>query len=339
MSLRQRIRSLFRSNKRKRQDSVDNSGDDGGNAQEKGNEQEEAKKESNVEILPEPLKESELPTFFHVGLLAKMCLVHGYTNGPWKLQCTSKTEDNFFMSTFGEGYPTWNSVYGGLEIYKEQGNFHGSLAWLTDGFFLSDVGANGKNLGGMWSSVLKSMITTSDGFKYQCKVKCGFERSPVKMEFYIPIYKEPLFMGYILVEPAKSYVLGYRTVFNVEDKKFDMHSLCVGCIKDSIEVGMKLENFETVRGSIFQRIGSKWALALKANLYGNVNAKLITIGGQYEWEPGTLLKAKLRGDTRLGFIFQRKLREDIEFLFHFGFQGKDPINGKHKVGMSWYFNV
>ncbi|XP_017001678.2 voltage-dependent anion-selective channel isoform X1 [Drosophila takahashii] len=342
MPMRNRIRNLFRRNKRKRlasehveSEATDNSG---GDAQNSSNE-DEAKKENRVEILPPPPMEGEMPTYFHVGLLAKMCLIHGYSNGLWKLQSTSKTEKDFFLSSFGEGYPTWNSVYGGLEAYKEEGNFHVSLAWLTDGYLLSDLGARGDVLGGMWSSVVKSMLGTSEGCEYQCKVKCAFERNPAKVELYVPIYKDPLFMGYILAEPAKNYLLGYRTVFNVEDKKFSMHALCMGYSSGSTEVGLKLENFETIRGSIFQRIGEKWALALKANLYGNVNAKSVHIGGQYELEPGTSIKAKVRGDTRLGFVFQRKLREDIEVLLHFCFEGKYPINGKHKFGASWYFNM
>uniref|UniRef100_A0A6P4FRH9 Voltage-dependent anion-selective channel isoform X1 n=2 Tax=Drosophila rhopaloa TaxID=1041015 RepID=A0A6P4FRH9_DRORH len=337
MPTRDRIRNLFRKNKRKRLQS-EYAPDTSDDTQDKSNE-DASKKENNVEILPPTPEEGEMPTYFHVGLLAKMCLVHGYTIGRWKLQSTSKTEQDFYLSSFGEGYPTLNSVYGGLEAYKEQGIFHGSLAWLSDGDWLSDLGARGNGLGGIWSAVLKSVVSTSEGCDYQCKLKCGFERKPGKVELYVPIYKEPLLMGYILVEPADHILLGYRTVFNVQDKDFIMNAFCAGYNNDSTEVGLKLENFETVRGSIFQRIGEKWALALKANLYGNVTPKSITVGGQYEWEPGTLLKAKVRGDTRLGFIFQRKIREDIEVLFHVGFEGNDPINGKHKFGTSWYFNL
>nr|CAJ42349.1 porin [Drosophila melanogaster] len=280
-----------------------------------------------------------MPSYFYVGLLAKMCLTHGYTIGRWKLQCTSKTEKDFYLSSFGEGYPTWNTVYGGLEAYKESGNFHASLAWLSDGDLLSDLGVHGDGLGGTWSTVLKSIVSYPEGRKFQCKLKCGFDRNPGKVEMYIPIYKEPLLMGYIMMQPVKNYLLGYRTVFNVEDRDFNMHAFCGGYSNDVTEVGLKFENFKTLRGSIFQRIGEKWAVALKANLYGNVSAKSVSIGGQYEWEPGSLLKAKVRGDSRIGFIFQKKLREDIEVLFHVGFEGSDPINGKHKFGSSWYFNM
>jgi len=105
---------LFRKNKRKRlasenePDTTDNSGGDAQTSSE-----EEAKKENRVEVLPPPPAEGEMPSYFHVGLLAKMCLIHGYSNGLWKLQSTSKTDKDFFLSSFGEGYPTWNSVYGG----------------------------------------------------------------------------------------------------------------------------------------------------------------------------------------------------------------------------------
>ncbi|EDW88001.1 voltage-dependent anion-selective channel [Drosophila yakuba] len=342
MPMRNRIRNLFRRNRRKRfaSEYQEPNDENRGNAQDTGS-AEEDKEENKVEILPPPAMEGEMPTYFHVGLLAKMCLTHGYTIGRWKLQCTSKTEKDFYLSSFGEGYPTWNSVYGGLEAYKEQGPFHASLSWLSDGDLLSDLGAHGNALGGSWSAIVKSMVSAgqTDGCKFQCKLKCGFDRNPGKLQIYIPIYREPLLMGYIMLEPAKNYLLGYRTVFNVEDRDFNMHAFCGGFSNDNTEVGLKVENFETLRGSIFQRLGEKWAVALKANLYGNVSARTITVGGQYEWEPGTLLKAKVRGDTRLGFIFQRKLREDIEVLFHVGFDGRDPINGKHKFGASWYFNV
>jgi len=162
--MRYRIRNLFRKNKRKRlasenePDTTDNSGGDAQTSSE-----EEAKKENRVEILPPPPVEGEMPSYFHVGLLAKMCLIHGYSNGLWKLQSTSKTDKDFFLSSFGEGYPTWNSVYGGLEAYKEEGNFHASLAWLSDGYLLSDLGSRGEALGGTWSSVFKSMLSSSDG--------------------------------------------------------------------------------------------------------------------------------------------------------------------------------
>jgi len=57
---------------------------------------------------------------------------------------------------------------------------------------------------------------------------------------YIPIYKEPLLMGYIMMQPVKNYLLGYRTVFNVEDRDFNMHAFCGGYSNDVTEVGLKL---------------------------------------------------------------------------------------------------
>ncbi|XP_017059194.2 voltage-dependent anion-selective channel-like [Drosophila ficusphila] len=305
---------------------------------ERGDKTTEENAEKDLEFLPPSPVEGEMASYFHVGFLAKMCLIHGYDHGVWKLQTTSKTENDFYLTSFGEGYPTWNSIYGGLEAYQEKGNYHASLAWLTDRSLLSDLGARGEALGGIWSSILKTNLTTSDGCECQCKLKCGFERNPGKVELFVPIYREPLLMGYILIEPATNYLLGYRTVFNVEDRKFEMHAFCAGFSNNSTEVGIKLENFEHLRGSIFQRIGEKWALALKTNLYGNVNARHLSFGGQYEWKPGTLLKAKLRGNSRIAFSFQRRIRKDIAVLFHVGFDGNNPINGKHSIGTSWYFN-
>lgn len=76
--------------------------------------------------------------------------------------------------------------------------------------------------------------------EFQTKIKCGFERNPVKMELVVPIYKEPLFMGYILLAPVENWLLGYRLVYNLEEKGFDMHAMCLGYYSDRTEVGLKL---------------------------------------------------------------------------------------------------
>lgn len=77
-------------------------------------------------------------------------------------------------------------------------------------------------------------------FQFSSKLKCGFERNPWKVELEVPIYKQPHFMGYLLVAPAENFLLGYRTVFNVEDRNFAMHGFCLGYDNKTTEVALKL---------------------------------------------------------------------------------------------------
>lgn len=156
--MRERLRHLFRRNRRKRYTEAPP------HEEEPPPAEEAPKKENQTEIIPPPAVEGEMATYFHVGLMAKMCLIHGYKNGIWKLQTTSKTESDFYLSTFGEGYPGITSVYGGMEAYKEVGNYHSSFSWLTDREFLSDLGAHGEGLGGLWHSVLKSALATAEEY-------------------------------------------------------------------------------------------------------------------------------------------------------------------------------
>ncbi|KAH8244378.1 hypothetical protein KR026_007971 [Drosophila bipectinata] len=298
--------------------------------------------ENLMEKMPLKAEEGEMKTYFHVGLMAKMCLISGYKNGPWKLLTTTKTEEDLFLSSFGEGYPSMNDVYGGIEAYKEFGNYHTALAWLTDELLLADIGARGEALEGKWKFILKSSFGISEERKldYLCKCKLDIDRNPIRMELVVPIYKEPLLLGYLTVTPVENFILGCRGAYDWENKKIIRHALCAGFQNESTEVGLKLENFKEVRGSIFQKIGEQWAVALKANLYGEeVDARKIIVGCQYEFEPGHMLKARVRGDTFVGLVYQKKLREDVEMLFHGGIEARDPLNGNYSIGTSWVFNI
>ncbi|KAH8374229.1 hypothetical protein KR200_004681, partial [Drosophila serrata] len=296
--------------------------------------------ENPREILPPPVLEGEMPTYFHVGVLAKLSLLDGYNNGVWRLQTTTRTENDLYLSGFGGGYPLITNACGGMEVLQEMGPYHASLCWLTDQEFLSDVGVQGVAFGGQWISVCKlGAANMADEWQFTGKLKCGFDLNPVKVELEIPIYRQPLFKGYLMLAPAKHFLLGYRTVFDLGVRKFGMHAFCMGFDYQTTEVALKLENFNQLRGSIFQRLGENWAFALKTDLYGNVGQKNFHIGCQYEWEPGSLIKAKITGDARLGFIYQRKLSKGIEVLFNCCFDGKDPLNGDIRLGAAWYFNV
>ncbi|KAH8283149.1 hypothetical protein KR054_012457 [Drosophila jambulina] len=302
--------------------------------------QREPAKENPTEILPPPVIEGEMPTYFHMGGQAKYCLLEGYKNGKWGLMTTTKTENELYLSSFGEGYPFQPNAYGGMEVLQEMGPYHASLCWMTDQAFLSDLGVRGAAFGGLMSSVLKMGAITAEELQVTGKLKCGFDCNPIKVEVEVPLYKQPFFKGYIVMIPAEHFLLGYRTVFDIEVKEFYMHALCLGFDNKSTELCLKLENFELLRGSVFQRLGEKWAVALKSDIYGsNVGLSNFHVGCQYEWDPDTLIKAKITGEARLGLIYKRKLSEGIDVLLNCCFDGLDPLNGKIKLGAAWYFNV
>ncbi|XP_052851104.1 voltage-dependent anion-selective channel [Drosophila gunungcola] len=341
--MNQRLRNLFRRNKMRARPTTYHKDD---KTEEKKEEQEAEKQEApeasaqevEVEIIPSPPAEGEMPSYFHVGALAKECLINGFKLGAWQLQCTTRTNKDCYLSSFGEGYPTVDSVFGGLEAFKEIGNCSVSLSWFTNNEFLSEIGVRAMNLGSQWYALLKSTMGTKDEVTFKTKLKCGFERDPVKVELVVPLYKEPLCMGYILVSPIENWLLGYRTVYNLDDQGFDKHALCLAYNDGITEVGLKLENFGDLRGSIFRRFGEGWAFAIKSNLYGSENVKQFAIGVQYALQNGTLLKAKLREDSRIGFVYQSKIGENIDVKYHAAFDGVDPIDGNHRIGVSWNFH-
>ncbi|XP_017111492.1 voltage-dependent anion-selective channel [Drosophila elegans] len=341
--MNQRLRNLFRRNKMRARPTTYPKD---GKSDEKKEEQEAEKQKSSeasdqeveVEIIPPPPAEGEMPSYFHVGALAKECLLTGFKLGAWQLQCTTRTNKDCYLSSFGEGYPTVDSVFGGLEAFQEIGNCSVSLGWFTNNEFLSEIGVRAMSLGSQWYALLKSTMGTKDEVTFKTKLKCGFERDPVKVELVVPLYKEPLCMGYILVAPIENWLLGYRTVYNLDDQGFDKHALCLAYNDGITEVGLKLENFGDLRGSIFRRFGEGWAFAIKSNLYGSENVKQFAIGVQYALQNGTLLKAKVREDSRIGFVYQSKIGENVDVMYHAAFDGVNPIDGNHRIGVSWHFH-
>lgn len=71
-------------------------------------------------------------------------------------------------------------------------------------------------------------------------IKCGLEVNPIKLELIVPIHKEPLFQAYAVFAPIENWLLGYRTVYSLEEKGFDMHALCLGFSNGNTELGLKL---------------------------------------------------------------------------------------------------
>lgn len=97
------------------------------------------------------------------------------------------------------------------------------------------------------------------------------------------------------------------------------------------------EDFQDVRGSIFQRLGPKWAIALKASLLEWKRVEY-SIGCQCMVDESTLIKGKLTSEGYLGIVYQQLFAENIRVMYHFGVPLADPIKGNHKLGISWSFN-
>ncbi|BFF94948.1 voltage-dependent anion-selective channel-like [Drosophila madeirensis] len=296
------------------------------------------KARDDIEILLPPVHEGEMPTYFHVGGWAKDCLTSGYKFGVWHLRCSTKLDNDVVVSSFGEGNPHLTSVFGGLEVFKQFDNYHTSLAWLTSNELQGELGVRAELAGGIANSLLGTTLSMTDERLLKGKLKAAFERNPFKIELVVPIVKEPTLMGYVLVAPAANCLLGYRMVYSLAEKAFDKHAFCLGYNNESTEVGLKLENFKDMRGSIYQRIGESWAVALKMNFYGEEQLQKFAIGCQYQLEDGSLLKAKIRDDGNVGVVFQTKIDENIDVMYHVGCEGKAPISGHHKIGASWTFN-
>ncbi|KAH8283150.1 hypothetical protein KR054_012456, partial [Drosophila jambulina] len=313
----------------------DKKGDDGDKSDKKESEEPKPEKNLDPEIMPGPLGEGELPSYFHVGLCAKECLLQGFKLGVWQLICNTTTTKDYTLSTFGEAYPNIRDIFGGVELYKEIGRFNFSQSWLTSREFVTELGCRV----GTGYGTLVGTIGTKDEFSFKSKLKCGVELlNMIKAELVVPIYREPRFMGYITATPVQNCIVGYRTVYSLEEKGFEMHAFCLGYYNGRTEVGLKLENFQNLRGSFFQRIGEHWAVALKANLYSSENVKQLSVGGQYDFLNGTLVKVRVRDDSRIGFVYQAKVGENLDAMYHLGFDLSDPKGGTHRIGASLEFH-
>ncbi|XP_068143614.1 voltage-dependent anion-selective channel-like [Drosophila tropicalis] len=294
--------------------------------------------DEDSEIIPPPLVEGQVGSYFNVGRWAKDCLIRGYNYGVFHMECGTSTYNDVGLTTFGSAYPDFKNILGGVEIRKQLGPFHLSHNWLSSNEWLSEAGVETPIAGGIFSALLRTAYSKQENFEYKAKVKTGFELSPIKMELALPVVNEPKAMGYFVVAPATNWLLGYRAVYNLEEKAFDKHAFCLGYYNGTSEVGVKMENFEEVRGSIFRRLGERFAVALQTDLYGGGETRRIAFGGQYMLDSGSLLKAKVKEDGNMGLVYQSKLSENIEISYHFGFDSRSPIDGDHKIGVAWILN-
>ncbi|KAH8376615.1 hypothetical protein KR093_000410 [Drosophila rubida] len=289
-----------------------------------------------VDFIPPLELESEMPTFFTMGLLAKECLIRGYEIGIWHIECTSKS-DNFNTYSIGEAHPDLSHVSGGIGIREKFGAFNLTQAWQTNGY-LGMIGASTEALEANIYSVFKGFYGPHGNGAIKVDLLAGYERAPLKSEVIVPVLHSPKFMGYLLLQPADHFLFGGRLTVDVEQRKVDTHALCVGYLDDTTEYMLKLENFKNVRGSVFHRLNDRFALALKANLFGD-NMKTFTVGGQFQVDEQTLLKAKISNNCQAGIVCQMKVTDQVEGIYYFGFDGKSPIGGEHKVGISWSFKA
>jgi len=161
---KERLRNLFRRNKRRNRPTTYPK-DEEKKEDEPANQEEPAEpsKKDEMEIMPNPPEEGEMPSYFHVGALAKDLLITGFKIGAWKVECNTRTDKDYYLSTFGEGYPTMDSVFGGMEVFKEIDNYNMSLGWFTNNEILSEIGVHGMNFESRWYALLKSTIGTKDG--------------------------------------------------------------------------------------------------------------------------------------------------------------------------------
>ncbi|EDW75636.2 uncharacterized protein Dwil_GK23975 [Drosophila willistoni] len=294
--------------------------------------------DEDSEIIPPPPVEGQVGSYFNVGRWAKECLIKGYNYGVFHMECGTTTNNDVGLTTIGSAYPDFKSILGGVEIRKQFGPFHLSHNWQSNNEWLSEAGVNTPIAGGIFSALLRTAYSKQENFEYKAKVKTGFELSPIKMELALPIVNEPKAMGYFVVAPATNWLLGYRAVYNLEEKGFDKHAFCLGYYNGSSEVGLKMVNFQDVRGSIFQRLGKRFAVALQTDLYGGGETRRIDFGGQYMLDSGSLFKAKVKEDGNMGLVYQSKLNDNIEISYHVGFESSSPINGNHKIGVAWILN-
>ncbi|EDW64756.1 voltage-dependent anion-selective channel [Drosophila virilis] len=285
------------------------------------------------EVIPPPPLEGEMATYFHIGGWAKECLITGYKIGAWHFDCTTQLTDKLGIYSFGNGKPNYYGVSGGVGLREKLGIFHMCQAYHTNAY-VGAFGVRSTVVGCLANAMLRGTYGPHDEPEVTLDLHTGLERSPIKMDVIVPILKSPKLMGYVVLQPLQNYLLGYRAVYDFDNMGFDMHALCVGFNNGSSELSLKLENFKELRGSIFQRIGERWAVALKANIYGE-NEKQFAIGGQYKIQDNALLKAKVRDDGFVGMVYQVNVSENIGIMYHVGLEVGSPINGDHKVGISW----
>ncbi|XP_064542032.1 uncharacterized protein LOC135431053 [Drosophila montana] len=285
------------------------------------------------EIIPKQSLEGEMPTFFHVGRWAKQCLTTGYGIGAWHIDCTTNVSEKLGLYSFGSAKPDFYNVAGGVGIREKLGIFNLYQTWQTQGW-LSTIGVRTEAAGGLANAMLRATYIPQNNDGVNVELYSGYERPPVKFDVIIPIWNVPKFMGYVLLHLADKYMFAYRSVFNINDLEFEKHVLCLGYQDENYEYGLKLEDFKELRGSMFLRVGERWAFALKAHLYRE-QGRHFSVGGQYKIHDDGLFKMRIRDDGFLGLVYQAVLSENIDIMYHVGVNAKSPLDGSHKFGVSW----
>ncbi|XP_030557357.1 voltage-dependent anion-selective channel-like [Drosophila novamexicana] len=296
-------------------------------------EDDEPRSSSDGEVIPKQPLEGEMPTFFHVGKWAKQCLTTGYDFGAWHIDCTTNVSEKLGLYSFGSARPDVRNVAGGVGIREKLGIFNLYQTWQTNGL-LSTLGVRTEAAGGLANAMLRATYIPQNNDGVNVELYTGYERPPVKLDVIIPVLNVPKFMGYVLLHLADNYMFAYRSVYNINDMEFEKHVLCVGYQNENTEYGLKLENFKELRGSLFQRVGERWAFALKAHLYRE-QGRHFSVGGQYKIHEDGLLKMRVRENGFMGLVYQAILSENIDVMYHVGINAKSPLDGNHKFGVAW----
>lgn len=134
-----------------------------GDAEKKNNEESSEEKSPNPEetIPPRPL-ENEMPTFFHIGGLAKQCLVAGYEFGAWHIDCSTSIGDNIGLYSYGAGRPEYNNVSGGVGIREKVGIFNMSQGWQSEGI-MGTLGLRTPLVEGVANAMLRGIYDIQGG--------------------------------------------------------------------------------------------------------------------------------------------------------------------------------
>ncbi|KAL7741374.1 hypothetical protein ACLKA6_013814 [Drosophila palustris] len=289
---------------------------------------------AGVDFIPNVDFQMKMPSFRYVGSMAKQCLYRGYDVGIWHFECTTQS-DKISVYSIGEANPDLKHVTGGVGIREKFGALNLTQAWQSNGY-LGMIGACTQAFGAFVYALVRGTYGPKEDASAKIDLLAGFERSPIKSEVIIPILKSPKFLGYLLVEPIEHFVLACRMEFNIEERAIDAHAFCIGYSDETTEYGLKLENFKDVRGSVFQRLGDKWGVALKANLFGK-DMKKFTVGGQYQINEKAMIKARICDTGLTGLVYQIKLNDNVEGNYYFGFDATSPLKGEHKIGIAWRF--
>ncbi|EDV98927.1 uncharacterized protein LOC6567102 [Drosophila grimshawi] len=284
-------------------------------------------------IRPDPFA-GRMPTFFHIGGLATACLTIGYNIGAWHIDCTSKASDVCTLYNYGTARPDSKTISGGVGIRERIGMLNMTQVWQTEGI-LGTLGISTEDGDGRLNAMLRVAYAAHGSSGVMLDLHTGYEQTPIKFDLIVPLMNVAHLKGYVVVQPAEDFLLGYRMVYDWKRQGFDQHAIAAGYNNGRTELCLKLENFKQLRGSVFQRLGDRWAVTLKGDLYKD-EPKHIAIGAQCNIDTARI-KAKLSNDGFLGAVFQHDLSENIRIMYHLGCDISAPIEGNHKMGISWSF--